>query len=1319
MQSASTPTKKIKITSFDLIKIIILLLFIFIINTSYSSAYSDAVYSGRSYVYEIKSADGESFTEPDYIFYWMSSDGFSDSYREKIFKWTAPVVNEPKNVTITAYVTNNKDDCFCVGKNEIEFTVLPLPEGEIRLEKILESGQDDIKIGDVITYRISITNIGQSKIVFLPLLDDYPEEFLKPLSSDRSWDEDTLSALSWNNLLNSPLAPGQSISVKINFKVTSATNLMVTNRAKVMGARDENGDELEDKTADNIIPSIRFQCLPFGPTTGCVGSPMSFSAQSWHDGDKWTALNASNNLPVEGFDNIGKPDATWIAPTTGTFIISHDNMICSQQITINQCKKPIGRISLEKKRLSSQNIPKLGDISNYRITITNTGQINIISLQLVDDYPETFMKPVSSDKPWDEDDGTALTWNSLLSSPLEPGQSVSLNLGFETISSSDQKAINIARVRAAKDENGNDLEVQIAESAIAGISPNCPEIGPTAGCTGVPVIFSAPSWQDGNEWVALDAESRSVGGFDDISKSIVTWTPPSPGIFTISYNKMLCKKYISIEEPILFINKRSDKKIYSPQDMVKYTINYGNNFDLDANDVTVYDVLPDVEYINSTPEPSYINGNILIWKIGTVKPRTNGSIELFVRIKERPEIRFEERQLVSGVGYMYSNKRLTTSIQPQSLRNYANITAFYGKEFNSSTSTILVQDSSGTEVKNVGHGSGTYFQEGGSRLYSKNKTIQVETRLSEKFGTSSFALPQGRLINYSSKWSDLLIAKNRETGASIKEHIMYATDLYRNSSILLDKNGSTLTSESSFEGAGHFGLLKMPTNNSSLFREPPIYESQEDYLGRFEINTKFDEYGKNILLIHSASGKGSVSSEGRIGKSQMSYDSGTGTYQKEDQIQTQTHYLAKNMSVFYGPFNYAYAPNVHVNLTKKWREGMWSKSGILNPNGLGSSEPASLISEEFSQANYLNKSTVAKGLSEMKTVADFSGKARFKIVEIESNDSKNNVALYDEYIGRYRISRSIQIGGPARFDEPHLSISTNGEAATAGGTLMDYVITVTNDGNRALGPIYIMDIFPRYAEYVYSSLRPSELNRSYVQWTLINLGIGASSTIQLKLNMTEFADSLVNRVTARGGYNNQWIVAENFSAIDLNWLSCCPPQLFAAKTGKVDFKDPMLVHYSIILKNREKYTMTASITDQLPGGMMFQNSSVAPADHSSGRVLWIIVDLKPGDTRTINYAVKALQSGSFVNQAHIEAHSVDGADYAYADVASRVEIAGPGGSYTTSAWKPPSCFGLNCTEQGSSQEWMPCDACGATGPLPPAITCSSCVSSAEDNSDMP
>jgi large repetitive protein len=375
---------------------------------------------------------------------------------------------------------------------------------------------------------------------------------------------------------------------------------------------------------------------------------------------------------------------------------------------------------------------------------------------------------------------------------------------------------------------------------------------------------------------------------------------------------------------------------------------------------------------------------------------------------------------------------------------------------------------------------------------------------------------------------------------------------------------------------------------------------------------------------------------------------------------------------------------------------------------------------EFSQADYLKKNTIVRGLNEMKTEAEFSGTAQFEVIKrgAAANQSKEDVSLYEEYTGRYKLARNIEIAGVAKFDEPHLSVSKVGKTEPAGGTFIDYTITVVNDGNRALGPIYVLDLFPPGTQYVHSSLRPSEQNGSYARWTLVSLGIGASTTIDLKLNMTEDVDNLVNRVQATGSYDGQWIKAENYSAIQFNWLSCCPPQIWAAKTAYVAPKDSTMVHYSIAVRNREKYVMAVSIIDQLPGGMMFQNSSLMPADHSSDWVSWNIIDLRPGETRIIDYLAKAMYNGAFVNRAHIEAHAVDGPDVVAADVAARVEI-GTGPGRSSSSWQPPACFGLNCTSGGTKDEWIPCDACGTAEPEPPVISCSSCAADADDGYDIP
>jgi len=527
---------------------------------------------------------------------------------------------------------------------------------------------------------------------------------------------------------------------------------------------------------------------------------------------------------------------------------------------------------------------------------------------------------------------------------------------------------------------------------------------------------------------------------------------------------------------------------------------------------------------------------------------------------------------------------------------------------------------------------------------------------------------------------------------------MYATSIDRESNLQLDENGSTLVTDTSFVGRGHIGVLKQSSINETGQEETPVLESSEDYWGSFRIYTKIDEYGKNAATNRSVSGQGMVAADRRIGDRQRSYESGTGLYQAEEQIETHTNYMAKDLNVTSRSVNYSYSQNAQGTLASKWTEGMWSRSGYLPAKGVNSSEPASLIAERFSQADYLKKSTVAGGLNQMNTEAEFSGRAQFDVSSLQiENGTGKEIDLEDEYLGRYSLKRSIGIGGVARFDEPHLTVSKVGHMDPAKGSSINYEITVVNDGNRALGPVYVLDAFPPATEYVYSSVRPSSLSPNSVQWTLVSLGIGASSTIDLMLNITEDADSLVNQVQVRGAYDGEWVTASNSTALQLNWLSCCPPELRVSKSGYVDENDSLLVHYRISLLNREQYTMVATIVDQLPAGMQFVNSSLQPSDYGSSYATWNIVDLKPGEVRSIDYLARASYGGTFVNLAHIVAYPLNSSDLVLADATSKILVPAdyPRPAKYSSSWQPPACFGLNCSDlAGEKGDWMLCPTCG-------------------------
>jgi hypothetical protein len=749
------------------------------------------------------------------------------------------------------------------------------------------------------------------------------------------------------------------------------------------------------------------------------------------------------------------------------------------------------------------------------------------------------------------------------------------------------------------------------------------------------------------------------------------------------------------------LTKTASPKFVKPGDYVTYNITW-----YEPGDMIVDDYPSGVSFVSASPTP-VDDGKNNRWIIDGQK---NGTIIILVQVvQDIGNTSFEMGQGVTGTGFVNVHNDIRTN--PVTLTNKATLYKMIG----------------GNEVEkckafadfNVGppqtyvalkeHGSGDYASEDVIKYQNSNRSIEWTKGLTATYKPTTFSLPNNRDINYKTKWVEKARSKNYATGGSTNEEYTYANRINRNSSLKLDENGSTMKTETDFEGVGHIGLQKKDADANRTWNASQIFESQEDYVGSFKINQKFDEYGKNAEYEKSVSGIGYVAGDRNIGNSQKSYESGTGKYQSEERISTVVNYIAKDINLTHFPTSYNYTPTFSTSSDLLWNEGMWSKT------------PTSLISEQFSFATDLDLQSTVRGLNEIVTDAGFTGQADFRTV-YKDNSHNNSIGEIDQeetYVGQFDIQRKTSLGGVAKYDRPHLSLNKVARVDMLNTTFADYRITIENNGNQALGPVYVKDVFPTGTEYITSSLRPAELTTSYANWSLLSMGIGSKVVIDLRLNITEEPSNLVNRVEAAGKYKESWTLARNFSVVRLNWLTCCPPQISATKTAKVDALDPKVVWYSLSLKNREKYTMVAFLMDQLPLPMQLLNSSLEPSENRSNLITWTFLDLAPGESRNIVYRTRAEKDGVYVNVAHIEAFSVDGPDGASADVEARVDL-GKGGalpSSISSDWQPPTCFGLNCSGQIYSEDWVPCYTCGTGEPgnavvLPP---CASCMSTGDDS----
>jgi len=705
---------------------------------------------------------------------------------------------------------------------------------------------------------------------------------------------------------------------------------------------------------------------------------------------------------------------------------------------------------------------------------------------------------------------------------------------------------------------------------------------------------------------------------------------------------------VNVPSQHIYLNKTSDLKEVWPGATIGYTITYENLVNLPLTQVTITEqASSDLIFLSASPAPDLGTDNV--WSIGNLAPHGKGTINVFFLVKNTTNLSFESQSSVSGSGFVSSYRRLSTETQSQGLRNSVTLTS---KEFTpvSTSHFVKLRESEGTSLLKTEHGSGDYRSEEVAALKMQNRSISTAGSIKAAYRPTSFSLPGGKSINYSSEIASSTITRNRATQASTSQEVRYAKSLEMNQKLLVDRNETLILVEGSLQGQAHLGVLK---KDGQAVKPSPIFESSQDYSGTFRFNQSLQDYASNVRLVRNATGQGQAASDQRLKKSQRSYEHGNGSYQSEELISSAESYIAKDLSVSSNPA-YGYG---------KWHSGIWSKSS-----------GKSYLGQEVSGADYIKEETKASGLNDMSSNLSYRGQGRFRAVSAPDNRSK--LDLDEEYVGEYTMQRKVHLGGVSRFDRPHLTLNKTGWLVS-GTAAADYTITVQNDGNTALGPVYVWDIFPAGTDYLTSSLKPTKLAGGYANWSLLYLGIGQSVTISLRLNLTDPQDELVNLVYASGGHNDEWVTAGNMSVMQFGWLGCCQPDMFMEKQAKIDAVDSRTIWYRILLQNRANVSLAAQVTDRMPAGLKLLNASAEPQVQGQNLV-WMTGAIPPGQSRFIEYRAQATQNGRFVNTAQAEAHALDGSGGASTQASATVTI-GEATSYAEDGWRPPE-WGLDRME---------------------------------------
>ena len=378
----------------------------------------------------------------------------------------------------------------------------------------------------------------------------------------------------------------------------------------------------------------------------------------------------------------------------------------------------------------------------------------------------------------------------------------------------------------------------------------------------------------------------------------------------------------------LFVEKTASVSEVERGETVTYTIRLFNTGDLPATDVVVKDFFNrevELSFVSPPPDPDGL------WRFDEIGPNESVSITLVVRVP-RHDLKYEHESGVRGVGFVNVANAYKTSLDPYVLRNEVFVT-FYNQTLGAEDRASDVEDVSvlgerGTELNSMEHGSGLYESDEVVSVLTENRSISMDKEVSAVYEPTTLGLYRNRTVAYSSRWTEEARAKNRATGTSMSESYRYATSIDRESRMKLDKNESTMEVESEFEGTGHLGFFKTSNPASSDGRSPK-FEFLEDYTGSFRVYERVDQYGSSVTSEKSASGEGLVSADKRLGESQRSRESGSGSYESDEVIATHTSYIAKDVRLVSAPTSTRLTGDVFVNSSVRPTLGSGSAAWTL------------------------------------------------------------------------------------------------------------------------------------------------------------------------------------------------------------------------------------------------------------------------------------------------------------------------------------------------------------------------------------------------------
>ncbi len=332
----------------------------------------------------------------------------------------------------TTYVVTVTDDIGCTATSSVDTRVRRCTLDMALIKTI--PNDPTFKVGDIATFTITVCNQGETVVDSIVIQDHIPNGYtlVDPdwtivSSSSTYFDANYTMTITNGELAPDGLLPGVCMDIPIDLEiVTGANPSNLVNYAEIEAQRDIFGfeDDFDSNPGSNTAEEL--SVMPGDPNDDnlTTGGPSEFEDEDDHD-------------PAQA---------------------------------------PFFDLALSKT-IGAGGPFKYGDVLTFDINIYNQGNVPATDIVVLD-YVPSGLRFIDSNAPLWSYDGSSGNASSMVTGILNPGETMTIPLVLEVISTDDQDGwLNIAEIFAAEDDNGIDRTDDDVDSQYDGDSTN--DIGGT------------------------------------------------------------------------------------------------------------------------------------------------------------------------------------------------------------------------------------------------------------------------------------------------------------------------------------------------------------------------------------------------------------------------------------------------------------------------------------------------------------------------------------------------------------------------------------------------------------------------------------------------------------------------------------------------------------------------------------------------------------------------------------------------------------------------------------------------------------------------